>query len=117
MNKLRFWMRWSWRDLRERWLQVSAIALIIALGTGIYAGMGNSSPWRTRSYDESYALLNMYDLRVRFTDGNFVSRDDLMAAVAAIDHAAWIKAVEPRLLTLTLVDVTTSDDNIVVTGA
>ena len=33
------WLRWSWRDLRARWLQVVAIALIIALGTGVFAGL------------------------------------------------------------------------------
>ena len=30
MNKWLLWLRWSWRDLRQRWLQVLAIALIIA---------------------------------------------------------------------------------------
>ena len=33
------WLRWSWRYLRARWLQVFAIALVIALGTGSYAGL------------------------------------------------------------------------------
>ena len=33
-----FLLRWSARDLRRRWLQVVAIALIIAVGTGVYAG-------------------------------------------------------------------------------
>ena len=116
MNRLRFWLRWSWRDLRERWLQVAAIALIIALGTGVYAGLGNSAPWRYASYDDSYALLNMYNLRVRFTEGNYVAENDLQAALASIDHAGWIKAIEPRLLTSTLVDVSTPDDDIVVPG-
>ena len=116
MNKLRFWLRWSWRDLRDRWLQVSAIALIIALGTGVYAGLGNSAPWRYESYDDSYALLNMYDLRVRFTEGNYVEEKEMLAALATIEHVDWIKAAEPRLLTPTLVDVVTADDDIVVPG-
>lgn len=116
MNRLRFWLRWSRRDLRDRWLQVAAIALIIALGTGVYAGLGSSSPWREKSYDDSYALLNMYDLRVQFTEGNYVEEGDLLAALQTIDHAAWIEAIEPRLLTPTLVDVSTPDDNIVVPG-
>ena len=28
----RLWVRWSWRDLRRRWLLVTALALTIALG-------------------------------------------------------------------------------------
>ena len=35
------WLRWSWRDLRARWLQVLAIAMVIALGTGSYAGLSS----------------------------------------------------------------------------
>ena len=35
---LLFTLRWAARDLRRRWLQVVAIALIIAIGTGVYAG-------------------------------------------------------------------------------
>lgn len=38
MSMRGLWLRWSWRDLRRRWLMVSAIALIIAIGTGVYAG-------------------------------------------------------------------------------
>ena len=30
-----FLLRWSARDLRRRWLQVAAIALVIAIGTGV----------------------------------------------------------------------------------
>ena len=41
-----FVLRWSLRDLRRRWIQVAAIALIIAVGTGVYSGLGSTATWR-----------------------------------------------------------------------
>ncbi len=116
MTRIRLWLRWTWRDLRERWLQVTAIALIIALGTGVYAGMGSARPWREQSYDDSYALLNMYDLRVQFPSSSYVDADAALDALANIPHADQIVAVEPRLLVPTLVEATTEDDTILVPG-
>ena len=101
------WIRWSWRDLKERWLQVVAVALIIGLGTGIYAGLGASKPWRLHSYDKSYALLHMYDLRIKLTQGSYVDAQAFLDAVHSIPHAAWIKSIEPRLFVPTLVDAST----------
>ncbi len=43
------WLRWSWRDLRARWLQIGAIAGIIAIGSGVYSGLGSTAAWRTTS--------------------------------------------------------------------
>ncbi len=51
------WLRWSLRDLRARWVQVCAIAFIIAIGTGLYAGLSSTSQWRRVSYDASYRQL------------------------------------------------------------
>jgi putative ABC transport system permease protein len=56
------WLRWTWRDLRGRWLLVTVIALVIALGTGMYAALLSTSAWRTRSNDASCALLHTHDL-------------------------------------------------------
>ena len=36
-----FWLRWAARDLRGRWIQVVAIA--VAIGTGVYAGLGRTA--------------------------------------------------------------------------
>jgi len=36
----RFWLTWSWRDLRRRWPLVLAIGLLLAGGTGLAAGLG-----------------------------------------------------------------------------
>lgn len=114
--KMSLFLRWSWRDLRERWLQVAAIALIIALGTGVYAGLGSSTPWREQSYDDSFALLNMYDLRIRLTEGSYLEGDELLSTVQSIPHANWIEAAEGRLLTPTLVEVKDGDETILVPG-
>lgn len=108
------WLRWSWRDLRERWFQVGVVALIIALGSGVYAGLGSTTPWRLKAADDSYALLHMYDLRVRFVEGSYVDRDELLRAVQGIEHARWITALEPRLIATTLVSVPANPETIVV---
>jgi putative ABC transport system permease protein len=116
MTKLELWLRWSWRDLRERWLQVTAIALIIALGTAVYVGLGSTTPWRTESAKASYELLNMYDLRVVLTRGSYIEQDRLLAAIRSIEHAGWIAAIEPRLITPTFVSVLNGNHDILVRG-
>jgi putative ABC transport system permease protein len=115
MDTLKLWLRWSWRDLRARWLQVAAIALIIALGTGVYGGLGANAPWRKESYDDSYALLNMYDLRVKLGE-SFVSGNDLLGAVRGIPHRDWIRSAEVRLIASTLVDASTAGKTVLVPG-
>ena len=67
---LGIWLRWSWRDLRARWLQVAAIALIIAIGTGSYAGLTSMNVWREASNDASYELTNIFDVRARLSTGS-----------------------------------------------
>ncbi len=109
MRTLRLWLRWSWRDLRGRWMQVAAIALIIALGTGTYAGMSSSAIWRMRSNDASYALTNMYDLRVKLGAGSFAPTGSLKARLPQIDHASWIDEADERLLLATQIEVPGDD--------
>ena len=70
MRRTLFWLRWSARDLRARWLQVAAIALIVAIGTGMSAALGSVSVWRQDSYDASYALLHAHDVRVSLPAGS-----------------------------------------------
>ena len=41
MRRVWFWLRWVARDLRSRWQQVAAIALTIAIGVGLSAGIGS----------------------------------------------------------------------------
>ena len=113
MHNWRLWLKWSWRDLRARWLQVLAIALIIALGTGVFAGLGGEKTWIVNSYEGSYALLNMYDLRVQLAEGSFLEQDALLDALADVDG---ITALEPRLIARTLVDASHDGRTIVVRG-
>lgn len=110
------YLRWTWRDLRARWLQVVAIALIIALGTGVHAGLSSMADWRYTSYDASYALLTMYDLRVRLTEGSYVDAETLLDTLDDLPHAHWITAAEPRLILPTLVETGDPSDPILVPG-
>ncbi len=110
------WLRWSLRDLRARWVQVCAIAFIIAIGTGIYAGLSSTSQWRQVSYDASYEKLDMYDLHVALSTGSYVSATELEDVARAIPHARWVQAAEPRLLVPTQVDASAAGKTILVPG-
>jgi putative ABC transport system permease protein len=88
MRSVRLWLRWSWRDLCRRWVQVAAIALIIALGTGTYAAMSSVMVWRMNSNDASYAATNMYDVRVKLSAGSFAEAGGLKARLAESEHAS-----------------------------
>lgn len=112
----RLWLRWSWRDLRQRWLLVVAIALIIALGTGAYAGLGSTAAWRRQSNDESFALLHVHDLRVTLAQGAVVATGQLDQAILGIPHASWITATEERLSGVTEVDASSGDATVLVPG-
>ena len=85
---LRIWLRWSWRDLRARRLQVAAIALIIAIGTGSYAGLTSMNVWRKASNDASYELTNIFDVRARLSADSLAPRGSLLAALQGLEEAA-----------------------------
>jgi len=116
MRRFWFWLRWSGRELRRRWVQVTVIALIIALGTGVQAGLGSTSDWRQRSYDASYAMLRMHDLRVRLGEGSFVPSGALVDALEGMRHPAWVAVAEERLIVSTQVDASTSGQTVLVPG-
>ncbi len=98
MAQTGLWIRWSWRDLRRRWPVVTAIALVIALGTGTYAGLLGTSAWRTQSNDESFALLHTHDLRVALPSGSTADEGSLLAVVAGLEHADAVEAARERLV-------------------
>jgi putative ABC transport system permease protein len=110
------WLRWSWRDLRARWVQVAAIAFIIAIGSGIYSGLSSTASWRRASYDASFAALHMYDLRAVPSAGSYVSADELRAAAESIPSASDLRAVEVRLIVPTQVDASKDGTTILVPG-
>ncbi len=113
MTNMTLWLRWSWRDLRARWLQVVAISIIIALGSAMFAGLGGVEDWRIRANDLNYARLNMYDLRMALSDGSYLDQDELAAALADIPGVARSEA---RLVTPTLVDASDGGEALVVRG-
>lgn len=94
----RLWLRWSWRDLRRRWTAVVAIAAVIALGTGTYAGLLSTSAWRTQSNDESFAMLDVHDLRVELPSGGTTTEGRLLAVVAQLPHADDVVGARERLV-------------------
>lgn len=92
------WLRWSLRDLRRRWVLVGAIALLLALGTGLFTGLGSMRDWRVASNDRSYALLGVHDLRVALGEGVDVPAGGLARALAASPVGPDVAAAEERLL-------------------
>jgi putative ABC transport system permease protein len=116
VRRLSFWLRWSLRDLRRRWLLVLTLALVIALATGVAAGLGSMENWRLRSNDASFALLHMHDLRVSLTAESTAERGALAAAANAIPHRTVIAATQERLIVPTQVDVIQPGRGILVPG-
>ena len=111
------WLRWSLRDLRARWLQVAAIALVIALGTGSYAGLSSVTRWRRLSTDDAYKSLRMYDLRIRLRRQRIRGSGKALRGrrVASLMHPMW-KGCAERLDVEIQVDASTQDRAILVPG-
>jgi len=103
MSTRGLWLRWSWRDLRRRWAQVFAIALVIALGTGTYAGLLSTGAWRTQSNDASFARLHVHDLRISLGEGTTVAEGTLARLARGISHADALTGVRERLIVPTQV--------------
>lgn len=103
MNRAALWLRWSLRDLRQRWVLVVAIALVIALGTGTYAALMSTSAWRTKSNDASFALLRVHNLRISLTQGSTTAEGSLLRLVRSIPDASAVSAVGERLIVPTQV--------------
>jgi putative ABC transport system permease protein len=116
MDRGRFWLRWSWRDLRLRGLLVIAIALVIALGTGLATGLGSIERWRVDSADASYEALNGHDLRVALGVGSFARAGVLAGAARAVPQSSAIATAEERLVVATQVDASYGDRTILTRG-
>ncbi|HEU4942901.1 MAG TPA: hypothetical protein VFT18_06515, partial [Gaiellaceae bacterium] len=116
MRRLRFWLRWSLRDLRRRWLLVLTLGLVVALATGVSAGLGSMETWRIRSNDASFARLHMHDLRVSLAAEGTVPAGALDAAAAAIPRSRLVAATQERLIRPTQVDASVPGGSILVPG-
>ena len=109
-------LRWSGRDLRRKWVQVAAIALVIAIGTGLFSALGSTSVWRRTSNDDSFAMTGMYDIRVRASEGAFADEGSLVALLAALPDPSVVAIAEERLVVATQVDASTPQRTILVPG-
>jgi putative ABC transport system permease protein len=109
-------VRWSLRDLRGRWVLVAAIALLIALGTGLYTGLGSMEAWRLASNDASFAALRVHDVRVALPEGGYLARGRLEEAVRSTAAGADVATAEERLLAPTQVEVATPSGPALVPG-
>jgi putative ABC transport system permease protein len=111
------WLRWIGRDLRHRWLLVTAIALVLALGTGTYAALSSTGEWRTQSNDASFALLRLHDVEVSLTPGAVLPEGALAALLASSASADTVTSSTERLVVPTQVLVVTPDgDEVLVPG-
>ncbi|WP_083473280.1 MULTISPECIES: ABC transporter permease [unclassified Frankia] len=110
------WLRWSWRDLRQRWLLVLALAVTIGLGTGLYAGLSSSSQWRRQSYDASFAQLHVHDLRVHLDAGSTVEQGRLAGLVRSLPSEPDVAGVAERLIFPTEVEVTAGGQDVLARG-
>lgn len=107
-------LRWAGRDLRKRWPQVVAIAVVIGIGSGVYSGLSSTSAWRRSSYDTSYAQLEMYDLRVAFSDEVTVDAAQLEALADGLGPV--VSEARVRLRTPTQVDASGGGRTVLVPG-
>ena len=104
-------LRWALRDAKSRWVQVVGIAFMIAIGTGMFAGLSSVTQWRFASNDASLALTNMYDIRARPSGDGFLPQGSLATIAEGIDG---VESVEERLISPSQVEVDTGDGSIFV---
>src|SRR5512143_1889427 len=116
MHRGPFWLRWSWRDLKGRWLLVVAIALVLAIGTGIYSGLGSLENWRKASNDASFAALNAHDLKITMTEGSRAPAGTLRKVVESLPASDQVSAVSERLILPTQIEIARPGQGPLVTG-
>lgn len=105
--------RWSWRDLRGRWLQVLATALILSFGIGTFAGLVGIREWREAATDQSLAAMRAHDLRVDLAEGEFAAAGQLRGALASLPDGT-LAAAEERLVAGSQLDVARPQGSVIV---
>lgn len=115
-TEARFWLRWSLRDLRRRWLLVAAIAMVLAIGTGMFAALGSTATWRRDSNDASFAAVDFHDLRVELAAGETVGAGQLLDVLGALSAPDVVAAAEERLRLPTQIEAAGSEGSILVRG-
>jgi putative ABC transport system permease protein len=109
-------LRWSLRDLRRKWLQVAAIALVIAIGSGLFSALDGTAAWRYATNDASFGATGMYDLRVKTTAGLDAAQGEMLAVLEGVAGPGEIIDAEERLVVDTQVDASTNTESIRVPG-
>ena len=113
---LRFWLVWSLRDLRKRWVQVLAIAIVVALGTGTYAGLSASAAWRRVSYDASYPRPTRTTCSCRSPRTRRSTAIRCALRWPPAPHPEWVADLTTSLAVSVQVDASTADETILVPG-
>ncbi len=116
MVNLKLLLQWSFRDLKQRKIQVIAIAIIIGLGTGIYTGLSSTTPWREHAFEQSNEFLNMFDLKMTLLPGSWVQQTEISTAIQNLSHKDWISTLEYRVSFPTTVNASTPNQTILVNG-
>ncbi len=112
----RLWIRWAVRDARQHRFQVLSIALLLALGVGMYTAMSSMAIWRVDSADSSFAALRMHDLRFSLVEGGTAPEGTLRSALARSGARGDVAAAAERLVVSTQVDASTNGRTIIVPG-
>lgn len=115
-RRARLWIRWALRDAHRHRFQVLSIALLLALGVGMYAAMSSMSAWRVDSADASFAALRMHDLRVSLVEGSTVREGALRSALAGSVARDDVETAAERLVFSTQVDASTGGRTNIVPG-
>ena len=92
------------------------IAVLLALGIGMFAAMSSMSVWRVDSADSSFGALRMHDLRVSLAEGSTAPEGSLRQALAGSDASREVSAAAERLVLPTQVDASRAGRTIIVPG-
>ena len=99
----RLWLGWVWRDLRSQWVAVVAIGFVLAIGAGVYSGLGSTATWLRTSYDHSFDELSIHDIRFELSSGTFTDQGQLREAVESASQGVALSVAE-RLVVDSQVD-------------
>lgn len=106
-------LRWALRDARARWIQVAGIAAMIAIGTGMFAGLSSLTQWRIASNEASLSMTNMYDIRARLAGDGYLPQGALAAIAERING---VEAAEERLIAPTQAEVSSAGGSLLVSA-
>lgn len=95
---------------------VVAIALVLAIGTGIYSGLGSLENWRIASNDASFAALRAHDLKISLAEGARTPQGQLTKVVESLPASNQVAAVSERLIVPTQIELPRPGHDPLVTG-